>query len=257
MPSIEFPVAIISDIHANYEALSTAMGDIEQRGIKSVVCLGDVVGYGPNPRECLDLVMERCAWSLMGNHEYAVMYEPTHFHTNVEIAAYWTRRQLEAEPDVAARNRRWEFLGQLDVRRFFTDEIAGVHASPRRPISEYVFPDDVTTAPNKMRQIFEQVKRCCFIGHTHVQGVFTDEPDFYPPTELDDKYGFNNRERVVINVGSVGQPRDRDPRSGYTVLHGDHVEFVRVEYDIQSVVKKVSAIPELHDFFGQRLLEGR
>jgi diadenosine tetraphosphatase ApaH/serine/threonine PP2A family protein phosphatase len=225
--------------------------------VKTVVCLGDVVGYGPNPRECLDLVIDRCAWSLMGNHEYAVLYEPTHFHTNVEVAAYWTRGELEAEPDAEARRRRWVFLGQLDVRRSFTDEIAGVHASPRRPISEYVFPDDVTTAPNKMRQIFEHVNRCCFIGHTHVQGVFTDEPDFYPPGELDEKYGFNSRERVVINVGSVGQPRDRDPRGGYTILHGDHVEFVRVEYDIQAVVKKVEKIRELHDFFGQRLMEGR
>jgi diadenosine tetraphosphatase ApaH/serine/threonine PP2A family protein phosphatase len=251
-------IALISDIHANLEALTTVLADIDRRGIKRIVCLGDIIGYGPNPRECLDIIIDRCEWALMGNHDYAVMYEPTNFNAGAEAAAFWTRRQFELEPDAARRNRWWKFLGGLQIRQFFGNDLMAVHGSPRRPINEYVFADDVTTAPTKMQQIFDRVERACFVGHTHVQGVFTDEPDFYAPAELGNKYEFDERERVVINVGSVGQPRDRDPRSAYTILHGDEgVEFVRIEYDIKAVVRKVEAIPDLNDFFGHRLLEGR
>jgi len=108
-----------------------------------------------------------------------------------------------------------------------------------------------------MRQIFEQVERCCLIGHTHVQGVFTDEPNFTPPPQIENRYEFNDREKTVINVGSAGQPRDRDPRSGYTLIHDGYAEFVRIAYDVKAVIRKIEQIPELHDFFGQRLIDGR
>ncbi len=233
------------------------MADADGRGIKNIVCLGDIIGYGPNPRECLDMVIERCTWALMGNHDFAVLYEPTNFNAGAEAAAFWTRRQFELEPDINLRNRRWQFMGALAIRQNFLDGFMAVHGSPRRPINEYIFADDVTTAPSKLAQLFERVPKCCFVGHTHVQGVFTDEPDFYGPAELGYSYKFNNREKVLVNVGSVGQPRDRDPRSGYAILYDDHVDFVRIEYDIDAVVAKVEAVPELNDFFGQRLLEGR
>lgn len=221
------------------------------------MCLGDIVGYGPNPRECLDLVIERCDWALMGNHDYAVLYEPTNFNVGAETASFWTRRQFELEPDKAKRAMRWNYLGGLTIRQTLADGVISVHGSPRRPINEYIFADDVATAPTKMQQIFDRLERGCFVGHTHVQGVFTDEPDFYNPTELKGQYSFREEEKFIINVGSVGQPRDRDPRSGYTLFFEDHVEFVRLEYDIKSVIAKVEKIPDLNDFFGQRLLEGR
>lgn len=231
--------------------------DVNGRGIKTIVCLGDIIGYGPNPRECLDLVIERCTWALMGNHDFAVLYEPTNFNAGAEAAAFWTRRQFELEPDLATRTRRWQFMGSLAIRQTFLDGFMAVHGSPRRPINEYIFADDVTTAPSKLAQLFERVPKACFVGHTHVQGVFTDEPDFYGPAELGYTYKFNNREKVLVNVGSVGQPRDRDPRSGYAILYDDRVDFIRIEYDIDAVVAKVEAIADLNDFFGQRLLEGR
>jgi predicted phosphodiesterase len=255
--AIELPIAIISDIHANMEALQTVFADIGNRGIKSTVCLGDIIGYGPNPRECLDMVMERCAWALMGNHDFASLYEPTNFNAGAEAAAFWTRRQFELEPDPVLRAKRWQFLGNLTIRQTWGEGFMAVHGSPRRPINEYIFADDVTTAPSKISQLFERVTKACFVGHTHVQGIFTDEPDFYTPSELGGTYKFNNREKVIVNAGSVGQPRDRDPRSGYVILHADRVEFVRIEYDIAAVVAKVEAIDDLNDFFGQRLMEGR
>ncbi|MDH3584539.1 MAG: metallophosphatase family protein [Phycisphaerae bacterium] len=254
---IKYPVALISDIHANLDAFQVVLEDISARGIKRVVCLGDTVGYGPNPRECLDLVMEHCEWMLMGNHDYAAMYEPTNFNIGAEAASYWTREQLEQETDREKRNRRWHFLGDLPFRQNFDFGLLAVHGSPRRPINEYIFADDINNSPVKMQQIFDRVERCCMVGHTHVQGVFTEEPDFYSPAEIGGVYEFRAGEKTVINVGSVGQPRDRDPRSGYAILHKEKVEFVRLEYNIDAVASKVQAIPALNDFFGQRLYEGR
>ena len=248
--------AVISDIHANLEALEVVLADIDSRGIERTICLGDIVGYGPEPLACVDLVAESCEWALMGNHDFAVLYEPTSFNASAEMAAFWTRRQFEIEPDAEVRRRRWEYLGNLRIRERYEGAMC-VHASPRRPINEYIFPDDVITAPSKMSQIFDRIESRCLVGHTHVTGVFTSEPDFYPPADLGEAYRFSDREKCIINPGSVGQPRDRDPRASYAILHEDRVEFVRLEYDIQAVIDKIKPNPELSDFLGQRLLEGR
>lgn len=255
-------VAIISDVHANAEALRTVMADIDARGIKRIISLGDIIGYGPDPLECVDLVRERCAWSLMGNHDFSVLYEPTNFNPGAEQAAYWTRQQFDAEPDAELRRSRYEFLGQLRVRVVeATPEsnlpILAVHGSPRRPINEYIFPDDCHTAPDKVTTIFERVPKLCIVGHTHVPGVFTDEPDFYPPGELTDATYKFMEEKAIINVGSVGQPRDLDPRACYTVLSADRIQFVRLEYDVEKTASKIKAVPELSDWLGDRLFEGR
>ena len=250
------PTAIISDIHGNVDALNTVLADIDGRGVDRIVCLGDIIGYGPNPTDCLDLVMQRCDFAMMGNHDFAVLYEPTMFNASAEQAAFWTRTQFENEPDDAKKRKRFEYLGNLVIRKWDAGSLF-VHASPRRPINEYIFPDDVIAAPNKMASIFDRIETRAFCGHTHVTGVFTDEPDFYPPGDLGGSYSFRDDEKCIINPGSVGQPRDKDPRSSYAILHDDRVEFVRVAYDIPAVVKKISAIPELSDFLGQRLLEGR
>ena len=275
--------AILSDIHGNLEALTAVMGEIDRRGIQHIVCLGDVIGYGPNPMECLDLVSQRCKVTLMGNHDFAVFYEPFNFNSGAEQACFWTRQQFEDDADAGRRGRRWKFLGNLPVR-FKNSLMLGVHASPRRPINEYIFPDDIYTNPGKFVSIFERFEKLCFVGHTHVPGVFLEGPDFYSPDELDGKFELTD-EKAIINVGSVGQPRDRDPRSSFVIIHGNggiefgnngggggsggassagpgpagggHVEFVRVPYDVETTVKKVEAIDDLDDFLGTRLRDGR
>ena len=93
-------LAIISDIHSNTEALEAVLADIDARGIKHVVCLGDVIGYGPNPRHCVDLVAQRTRATLLGNHDFAVLYEPSNFNMGAEAACFWTRQQLDTEPDL-------------------------------------------------------------------------------------------------------------------------------------------------------------
>lgn len=258
------PTAVISDIHGNATALRSVLADIESRGIEKIVCLGDIVGYGPEPLECIDLVQEKCAWALMGNHDFGVLYEPTNFNATAEAAAFWTREQFDAEPDENARQRRYAYLSSLKVRQVEDlcddgSEVLAVHASPRRPINEYIFPDDVNDAPDKIEAIFDRVKQIALVGHTHVPGVFSNEPDFYPPNEIGDEpiFKFIADEKAVINVGSVGQPRDFNPRASYVILSPGQVEFVRVEYDIKDTADKIKAIPQLHDWLGDRLFEGR
>jgi predicted phosphodiesterase len=256
--------AVISDIHSNLEALTTVLDDIEKRGIKTIYCLGDVVGYGPNPKECLDLVISRVKWSVMGNHDYAVFYEPTNFNYGAEQASFWTREILEADDDKTPSSRRWSFLGELAMRKVLKPKLDTgtivldfVHASPRRPINEYVFPDDVYTTPQKIRLLFERVEHVCFIGHTHLPGVFLDEPDFYLPDEVNNVYPIVENEKAIINIGSVGQPRDRDNRASYVCVDGNEVQFVRLEYDFEATAKKIRAIELLDNFNADRLVEGR
>jgi len=254
--------AVISDVHANAEALRTVLDEIDRRGIERIICLGDIIGYGPDPLECVDLVRKRCAWALMGNHDFGVLYEPTSFNAAAEAAAFWTREQFDAETDDALRAERYEFLGRLRVR--VVEPLAGdasllaVHGSPRRPINEYIFPDDVIQAPDKIEAIFDRLDRFAIVGHTHVPGVFTDEPDFYPPAELGEwSYRFNGDEKAIINVGSVGQPRDLDPRASFAILHEDRIEFARIPYRVDVTADRIKGIPQLHDWLGDRLYEGR
>ena len=277
--------AIISDIHGNLEALEAVFAEIDRRGIEKVYCLGDIVGYGPSPRECLDLIIDRVEATVCGNHDHACFYEPSNFNVSAERSCYWTRQLFEDEPNKAARNRRWEFLGRLPIRAE-AGKLLLVHASPRRPVNEYLFAEDVYTNPGKIEANFERLElhhAACAVGHTHVPGVFLDDPYFDPPAELPDPdfCTITDEEKVIINVGSVGQPRDRDVRACFVVAHekGEKVpypddssggsvdpddagyiatiEFIRVEYDIQKAVQKTLDQPDLDDFLGLRLLEGR
>ncbi len=249
-------IAVISDIHSNLEALRAVLDHIDAQKVDRIICLGDILGYGPSPVECVDIVAERCEWSLMGNHDFGVVYEPTNFNLAAEQAAYWSRDQFELDPDRDRTARRWDFLSRLRVRVTF-DSFLCVHGTPRRPINEYLFPEDAMNSPVKMQQIFDLVDRYCLVGHTHVPGVFTDEPDFYPPDDIDGVYKLREGEKAIINPGSVGQPRDLDPRASYAMIDDDSVRFFRLEYDIDAVVSKIRAIPELLAWLGDRLYEGR
>ncbi len=255
-------LAVISDIHSNTEALQAVLADIRKRKIKTILCLGDVVGYGPDPGPCLDMVMDACEAVIMGNHDYAVLYEPARFNLGAEQAVFWTRRTLETDADAQKIAARWEFLAGNEVRLtrsgepYGMGELTFVHGSPRRPINEYLFPDDIYNNPAKISGVFDRFEHLCFCGHTHVPGVFTDGPDFYSPEDLDGVYEVTGS-KALINVGSVGQPRDRDPRSCYVVVDEGKVRFVRVEYDTGATMRKVHQIKELDDYLGTRLQEGR
>ncbi|HID23813.1 MAG TPA: metallophosphatase family protein, partial [Planctomycetaceae bacterium] len=132
--------AIISDIHANLEALEAVLQDIRTQGIEEVYCLGDIVGYGPNPCECVDLVMD-CKVVLLGNHDQGALFDPEWFNVPAERAIFWTRKVMESGSPRDSQ-RRWDFLG--DLPRIHTeDNVMFVHGSARNPLNEYVFPEDI------------------------------------------------------------------------------------------------------------------
>jgi predicted phosphodiesterase len=247
--------ALISDIHSNLEALDAVMADIAGHDVEAIYCLGDVVGYGPNPRECLERVMEDCQLCILGNHDQAAMWDPREFNPTAEKAAFWTRKQLDAPiRNMQAAELRWEYLAERPTKHKEKDFLY-VHGSPRNPLNEYVFPEDIYSQ-RKMDGIFALVDRYCFMGHTHNPGIFTSRLEFYSPDEID--YAFKlDGHKTLINVGSVGQPRDRDWRACYVLLDGDTVYFRRVEYDVQTTIRKIKDIDDLDDFLGDRLRDGR
>lgn len=251
-PMFDTPTAVLSDIHGNLPALNAVLEDIRRKGITRIFCLGDIVGYGPNPRECVDRAMpfELC---LLGNHDNGALFDPDGFSAGAERAIFWTRKQLE-DPSFEGAEARWNFLARLP-RTHRVGDFMFVHGSPRSPLNEYVFPED-TYNQRKMERIFSLIKQYCFQGHTHVPGVFTGNFRFFSPHDLGMRYQLG-KEKVMVNVGSVGQPRDGDPRSCYVVIDGTAVEFHRVEYNCRETCEQIYAIPELDRFLGDRLLEGK
>ncbi|MDZ4849238.1 MAG: metallophosphoesterase family protein [Pirellulaceae bacterium] len=246
-------IAIVSDIHGNLEALERVLVDIASQACDRVVCLGDMVGYGPNPRECVDLVsrMDAC---VLGNHDYGALIDPEGFSATAEQAIFWTRRELETGPDQEQTRARLSFLAGLP--RVLRDEnLLFVHGSVRNPLNEYVFPEDIQNR-RKMEKLFSMLQGYCFQGHTHVPGVFTADMTFLRPEETMGKIQLSS-DKAMINVGSVGQPRDGDWRACYVVYEAGTVEYRRVEYDVAITSNKIFAIPDLDNFLGERLREGR
>jgi predicted phosphodiesterase len=277
--------ALISDIHANLEALEAVLADIKAQGIREILCLGDVIGYGPNPRECIDLVMQHCQVCLLGNHDQGALYDPEGFNIGAERAIFWTREQLENSSDRGSNERRWEFLGEL-ARTHRVGPFLFVHGSPRNPLSEYVFPEDIYNH-RKMERLFQLVERYCFQGHTHVPGIFTESFQFFAPEEIDHEYTLGDG-KVMVNVGSVGQPRDGDPRACYVILDDGLPEgapangprpadsdrgtdehpalrptgptrltYRRLPYDFETTIRKIYDVADLDPFLGDRLRQGR
>lgn len=245
--------AILSDIHGNLEALNTVLADVKVQDCEQVICLGDIVGYGPDPRECVDIVrtFDAC---ILGNHDLAALFDPEGFSNAAEQAILWTRKQMESVDDPESSYKRLEFLAHLPRTRR-EGSLMFVHGSVRNPINEYVFPEDVYNR-RKMEKLFSMVQKICFQGHTHVPGVFTSGMTFLRPEDIDYRYRLTD-EKAMINVGSVGQPRDGDWRSCYVILEEPWISFRRIEYNVDVTVKKIHDTPDLEPFLGDRLREGR
>ncbi len=213
--------AIISDIHSNLEALTRALELIDQESVQEIICLGDVVGYGANPNECVSLVKGRCRVVLRGNHDAAAVdsQNAESFTKNARIAADWTRQQLSQE------NR--QFLEGLPYT-FSRDEILFVHSSPYQPESWYyvLSEEDLEVA---FQNFTEQV---CFIGHSHFPGVFSEDG----PAKA-----VNRGSRFLVNVGSIGQPRDGNSKLSFGIFDTEMWSYrnIRSEYPIQLAAEKI------------------
>src|SRR5258708_12932079 len=237
----------MSDINSNLEALQAVLKDIEMHQVEEVYCLGDVVGYGPNPRECVDLVTT-CKLVLLGNHDQGAMFDPEGFNPPAERAIFWTRSQLEAPGETRqTKERRWEFLAERP-RTFRENGYLYVHGSARNPLNEYVFPEDIYNQ-RKMERIFALVDRYCFQGHTHVPGIFTEQmPEdvyqFHSPEEVEYVYKLDGR-NTLCNVGSDGHPRDGDWRALYIIPVRHPIFYLRSGYVTDPTINNTNPAPHL------------
>jgi predicted phosphodiesterase len=275
---VTYPLtAIISDLHGNEPALETALADARVRGARRFVCLGDVIGYGARPRHNLDWIMRLCVPApeapeefgslepglcLQGNHEYALLNSAEDFNARARAAIEWTREELNRDdgaPDSKARRYAyWDFLAALAPSA--TDGVAMfAHGSPRDPVREYMLPRDITDDA-KMRANWECMQApVCFVGHSHVPAVYFEDRRLFRPKGTEGPYdlGTQSRLRAIVNVGSIGQPRDGDNRLSYVLFDGKAITFVRLEYDIERAVAAINAVDALPDYLAERLKVGR
>ena len=241
-------VLVISDIHANLAAfesvLAAAAGQYD-----SMWCLGDIVGYGPRPNECIELVRAQATLCVMGNHDWAVLGRPginvDDFNPQARQAVLWTRAELNAE------NRR--FLDQLadqPIHPANADQILITHASPREPVWEYILTPSVA-----MENFAYFTEQLCLVGHTHKPAIYrwqhfaalnesrsdaaieqmavVDQIQLRPGGRV--QLAVSPSQRLIVNPGSVGQPRDNDARASYAIFDAERMtwQYMRVPYPIE------------------------
>lgn len=250
-------IALISDIHANLEALQAVLDYLGRLPVRQVVCLGDVVGYGASPVECIALVRERCSHWIRGNHEQGLLYYPQDFNPKARAALEWTKEQINQLPR-AQKREIWIALDATPAEATLGEDVLLVHGSPSDPIREYVLPRAAADAP-RLAEWFRAMgaHRLCFIGHSHVPSAITPAGGVFLPGEQGMTVE-TAQMRYIVNVGSVGQPRDGDPRACFATLEeGGTVAFHRVPYDVRGAMARIRAVPELPDTLAERLEQGR
>lgn len=228
--------AVISDVHGNLAALEAVLEDIGRRGAREVLFLGDAVGYGPEPNECVALIEERCTLRVAGNHDWAVLglTNADLFNPLALAAIRWTEEALGME--ARERMNAWPLVASLPE-----PDALLVHSGPEAP-EEWPYVISRADASRALR-FFKH--RLCLLGHSHLPFIAeagrTGEAEF-----LGGRAVFRTGMRYVINTGSVGQPRDGDPRACYLLLDGRSVELVRVEYPAEATQRKMrrAGLPE-------------
>ncbi|NOY78623.1 MAG: metallophosphoesterase family protein [Calditrichaeota bacterium] len=236
----------IADVHGNLEALTAVLDDLRDRNIDEIICLGDSVGYGPDPNACVALIRENTRYALLGNHDSAAIGKTTlqYFNLYARQAIEWTREILDADS--------YSYLSSLPLK-IIIDDMTLVHSTPKHP-EEWNYLFDTRDAIENFNYFRT---RLCFIGHSHRPVAFFHEGErywiSYDPTLL-----IRPKMRGIINVGSVGQPRDGDPRACYGIYDEEDGEFqyIRVPYDVEKTQAKMRKAG-LPDYLIHRLFVGR
>lgn len=255
-------IAFLSDLHANLEALETALADLDALGVGRVVCLGDVVGYGASPREVVQRVRERCPICLLGNHDAALLDDREAFGFNERALQAVDFTRLALDPEREENWPIWDWLGGLVPAMTLEpgngdEAVQLVHASPRDPLAEYLMPGAERQGDKLRANFAAAAHRLTFFGHTHHPGWFAEDGPFERAPDDGAPLRLEAGRRYLINVGSVGQPRDGDPRLGYALFDGETVRWRRVAYDVESARRRILAAAGLPDSLGERLLAGR
>jgi len=237
--------AIISDIHANHDALTAVLDDIDREKVERIVCLGDVVGYGAEPRECITALRERNVLTIAGNHDYAAIGKTNinYFNAYAKEATLWTRKVCTQEDK--------DYLKGLALVEYL-DDFTMVHGTLYAPeLFDYIL---TTYDAYLSLQLLETP--VCFFGHSHVPINFVWEEmiSFNYDREIEVKDGV----KMLVNVGSVGQPRDDNPKACYALFDTDaqRIFIKRIEYDVEAAARKIrdAGLPPA---LGERLKYGR
>lgn len=244
--------AILSDIEGNLEALEAVLDSAQHHNVDRIICLGDIVGYGPNPVECVELLRScdvyiASEWDLAAGSELDPEWPPRMLR---KLA--WVRKQFAPFPDLLKFLRSGKEVYIKENKTYF-------HGTPQSR-SEYIFPEDIYI-PGKLDRILEALPAISFCGNSHVPGLYSKQPawNFQAPGEFSDRWICLNDHtvRCICCVGSVGQPRDGDRRAAYVLDDGDRIRFVRVDYDSEKTRQKILNNPDQDNNDGERLNWGR
>jgi len=243
-------IALLSDVHSNLEALTQALDWIQDNNVERIMCLGDVVGYGADPNPCCDILREVCDVTLMGNHDAAVIgnMDINYYYQEAKDAIFWTRQKLTKE--------NFEWLYSLPYTHHEPENQASYfHAAPLQPSGFYYVvqtKDALAHTP-----VYDQLSTWNFVGHSHLLNQFMIDE-----TRAKDLTGHrlsaHPQRKFIVNVGSTGQPRDRDNRLCFGLFDTTNQSFehIRLDYDIKTTASKITRAG-LHEKFANRLFAGR
>jgi len=229
--------AVFSDIHGNLEAFKAVWDYISKEDIDKIAILGDIVGYGANPKECIDQLRYRADIIVAGNHDFAVtgLTDISNFNYVARTAIEWTIEQL---PDVGSA-----FLSGLPLTSVVND-LTFVHSNPHNP-QEWKYLLSLNDARNGFNFFHNRI---CFVGHSHIPVIFAKDSKGRVSSSKDHRIELKDGARYIINVGSVGQPRDGNPAAAFGILDTEESVFTinRAPYDIRAAQKKIieAGLPE-------------
>lgn len=244
---------IFSDIHANLEAFDAVLKRLHEFSVDRLLCLGDIIGYGPNPVECLRIAA-RLPVVVAGDWERSVLDRNLKEScAAIDDHLAWVQKQLQDA---------YDGVSLTDAARGFSEvhneiNCTFAHSIPS-DMRDFLFPDDIYNS-GRLDRIATEFESLLFTGHTHIPGLFVRTRGDWSYIETYDDYRFDisDYEKVICNVGSVGQPRDGMSQASFVLFDGRTVVFQRLEYDVNVTVSKIDLIPEIDNIHGKRLREGR
>lgn len=238
--------AVLSDVHSNHEALEAVLNDIDKKQIEDILFLGDAIGYGPDPNECIELLIKRCKILLAGNHDWGVLglTDISYFNAYARAAILWTKSVLTEKNSKSLKL----FPVKKDMKK---GDILLVHSTPKEPETWHY----LSTLWDAEINFHYFGNKFCFLGHSHQPFIIERLPSGEMVTHKESA-SIRKSGRYIINAGSVGQPRDGDPRACYAIIDDENIETVRVPYDVEAVQNKMRK-EDLPELLIERLSVGR
>lgn len=245
-----YPIAILSDVNANLEALDAVLSDVERQGIHQLIFLGDALGHGPSPIECISKLRDRAAIYLRGRLESLAVSDNFDRMTRNESLHH-----------ASTKLRTTQYFEWLKERPLLYNvpTVMAVHANPRGPEYEGILMEDIQGNETRLKPILSCFERLLFIGDNHRPWIYSRSTGGITDKQASAGVSIPPNEKVIVSVGSVGQPRDRDPRACYLVATDGHINWRRIEYDVQTTVSKINELSYSSDYANylvERLLQG-